>query len=317
MSSQQSNIGESSNLVFDDGFSTAQKQKLIATIAVAIVEVFRNQRNQDDSDDSVSFHENGDDFANSENDDQTRRDNENDDSQNWKLDDIEYFDSEYEGSANTSSSIVNVDKHVFYRDVYAFVDRLKNMASLRDEQKLRTMISQCLREFVLIWHFMKLSELEKMNLRDANLDLWYGALIQRFKERTLVALSRLQRERYTISNARQQKNPRLFAQNIFRYAKIAKMNFIYNQISIVWNNLNVEFRRDISKPNAHITIRSFLDQLNSKFSIWFEMARRTADNFSNQRNQLNFSNSNKHERRQARSNDFSQSSTENSVPQQY
>lgn len=231
----------------------------------------------------------------------------------WKPDDIGYFDPEHDGLANVGAPIVNAGRHVFYRDVYAFVDRLKDMAPLRDEPKLRTALVQCLRGSALIWHSMELSDLEKQLLKNADLDSWYGALIHRFKERTPAALQHLQRERYSMADARQQKNPRLYAQDIFRYAKAAEMPSLYNQLSIAWNNLNWEFRRDIPEPTSTTTMRAFLDQLDSKSGIWFEMARRLGN--SGQKTQAN-SSSSKYERRQTRDG-FPQPASGNSASQYF
>ena len=44
------------------------------------------------------------------------------------IDDIEYFDSIYENDKN--NSIVNVDRHIYYRDVFTFVDKLKNLKKI-------------------------------------------------------------------------------------------------------------------------------------------------------------------------------------------
>lgn len=115
----------------------------------------------------------------------------NRESKNWIFEEIEYFDSKYDELANTRSSIVNVEKHVFYRNVYTFVDRLKNLASLRDNDKLKIAISQCLRESVLIWHFMKLVKIEKALLREVLLKEWYKALTNKFKKRASQALLQL------------------------------------------------------------------------------------------------------------------------------
>ncbi len=52
-----------------------------------------------------------------------------------------FFDSKYDELINIDNSIVNVEKHVFYCDVYAFVDRLKNLVSLRNNNKLKIAIS--------------------------------------------------------------------------------------------------------------------------------------------------------------------------------
>ena len=111
-------------------FSDAQRRELDAMIA----KVFRNQDQASTSSSDTSLVETS---------------NQQDrDSQNWKSDEIEFFDLEYENSNN--SFIVNVDRHVFYKDVYAFIDRLKNLALLREKNKLRVIISQCLRDFALI-----------------------------------------------------------------------------------------------------------------------------------------------------------------------
>lgn len=59
---------------------------------------------------------------------------------------IEFFDSTIEEIL----SIVNVEKHVFYRDVYVVVNRLKNIIVFKDANKLRNIIFQCFRNSVLI-----------------------------------------------------------------------------------------------------------------------------------------------------------------------
>ena len=41
-----------------------------------------------------------------------------------KLEEVEFFDLEYEDIR----SIINADKYIFYKDIYVFVDRLKNIA---------------------------------------------------------------------------------------------------------------------------------------------------------------------------------------------
>ena len=70
----------------------------------------------------------------------------------WTCDDIEFFDF----SIDDIASIINVEKHVFYKDIYAFIDRLKNMIVHKKSDKLRNVISQCFKKFVLIWHSTKL-----------------------------------------------------------------------------------------------------------------------------------------------------------------
>ena len=152
---------------------------------------------------------------------------------------------------------------------------------MRDENKLRIIISQCLRDSAVIWHLIKLSQMKKNFLREINLNSWYIVLTNRFKKRASIALQRIQKKRYITSHVREQKNFRSFAQDIFKHVKIAEMRWIYYQLTLIWNNLNWEFKRDILKLTLNIIIRQFFDQLNSKSNIWYEMNKRIDDQFSN------------------------------------
>lgn len=76
-----------------------------------------------------------------------------------------------------------------------------------------------------------------------------------------------------MSDARNEKSPRTYVQNILRYAKAAEFSSIYNQLTVAWNNLALEFRRDIPEPTSATTLGQFLDQVDAKANIWFEMTR--------------------------------------------
>ena len=197
-------------------------------------------------------------------------------SSSLKADDVGFFDPSYEDANNTSAKdapVVNAGRHVFYRDVYAFVDRLKDMAHLKGEEKIREVLPTCFRGTALTWHSMELTELEKRGLRNATVDEWSETLIEKFKERTSVALQHLQSEHYNMNDARQGRTPRSFAQSMLRHAKAAQMTSVYNQLSLAWNNLALEFRRDIPEPTVSTTISQFLGQLDAKENLWYEMAR--------------------------------------------
>ena len=135
------------------------------------------------------------------------------------------------------------------------------------------MLPTCLRGSALIWHSTELTELEKRGLRNASVDEWSETLIEKFKERTSVALQHLQSEHYTMNDARQGRSPRSFAQNMLRHTKAAQLTSVYNQLSLAWNNLALEFRRDIPEPATTTTLSQFLGQLDFKENLWHEMAR--------------------------------------------
>lgn len=109
--------------------------------------------------------------------------------------------------------------------------------------------------------------MEKDLLRAVPLEKWYKALIKRFKTRTPRALDLLQKERYTFNNARSNRHPRTYAQNILRYARAAEIGSIQNQLIMAWNNLAVEFRIHIPEPTAGTTVRHFMKQIDAQADI--------------------------------------------------
>ena len=162
--------------------------------------------------------------------------------------DIGYFDPTYEDSGN--SSIVNAGRHIFYRDPYVFVDRLKDLArGSVGEQRIRELVPGCLRGGSLTWYSTELTDIEKDLYRDASLDTWCRAFIQRFKERGPVALQAMQAERYTMTDARNGRTPRAYVQDIIRHAKAAEFSSVYNQLTKAWNNLELEFRPISPNPS--------------------------------------------------------------------
>ena len=156
----------------------------------------------------------------------------------WTAKEVEFFDS----TADDFESVINLEKHVFYRNVYAFVNRLKNVSFIREKDKLRVVIFQCFRNITFIWHSTELFEIEKEIYKDMSLQNWCNVLIKRFKKRVSAALNYLQSIKYTLKDARKHRNSRIFAQNLFKHVKVANFISIYNQFILIWNNLNWQFR---------------------------------------------------------------------------
>jgi hypothetical protein len=209
----------------------------------------------------------------------------------WTVNEIKFFDS----NIDDDDSIVNINRHVFYKNIHVFIDRLKDMIAIREDDKLRIVLSQCFRDAALIWHFIELSDMKKDLLRSINLTSWYQVMINRFKKRTLLILFVFQNFKYTLNDARTEKDLRLFAQQIFRSIKTVNMNSIHNQLMIAWNNLDWQFRANISKSSVITFIRKFLNQLNFMSDIWHEMTRSQSaeqkfrDRFQNSRRTQNYS----------------------------
>ena len=58
-----------------------------------------------------------------------------------KSDNIDYFDS----TCEEEGLVVTISRYIFYKNVYAFVDRLKDFAIIKSNEKIRDALSTCFR----------------------------------------------------------------------------------------------------------------------------------------------------------------------------
>ena len=61
---------------------------------------------------------------------------------------IEYFDSKYENSFEKNFMIVISDRHISYRDVFIFIDRLKNLKKNFFNSKIKKYVAECIKNDV-------------------------------------------------------------------------------------------------------------------------------------------------------------------------
>ena len=78
------------------------------------------------------------------------------------------------------------------------------------------------------------------------------------------------RERYIMKNAKRKRKSIEYAQIITRAAKFAEM-LIYNQIYLIYNDLDLKFRKDLSILLETTKMNEFLSDLNFKKEIWWEI----------------------------------------------
>ena len=91
-----------------------------------------------------------------------------------------------------------------------------------------------------------------------------------------MALSQLVHHSYGMQDLRKNRHPRAFIQEMLHLAKAANLTLLDNQLVIIWNQLHVSLRRDIPEPTKHTSLSQFLEQIDSKTSIWYEVAHRPA-----------------------------------------
>ena len=92
-----------------------------------------------------------------------------------RAENVGYFDSEIKQKNEKSRSpltlIVSVDKHVYYINVYIFVDRLKNLIKSHGVELMINVLIFCFRGDAFMWYFMKLNDFERNRFRTNDLEL--------------------------------------------------------------------------------------------------------------------------------------------------
>ena len=187
-----------------------------------------------------------------------------------RAEDLGYFDPYYESEHN--EAIVSVGRHVYYRDMFVWIDHIKDLAKTHSAAEVRPMITQALRGGALTWYSTELTELEKDLLRDATMEHWYATITKRFKEKGPEAQDALDRCSYSLQDAKNGRTPRAYVQDIIRHAKATGLP-LYNQLLLAYTKMHFKFRVHLTEPSATTTLSSFLDQLDTKANAFYDIAR--------------------------------------------
>ena len=197
------------------------------------------------------------------------------------VENVSYFDSDYENSFDTDQFIVNSKRHNFYRDVFIFIDHLKNLKKTFFDSKMKKLIVTCFKEDALIWYNTKFTKIEKDFFRKISIERWCVYFIKRFKKRISAVLKKLQIEIYIYVDVRRDRKSRFYMQNIFRHAKTIDFSSIFHQCTIAWINLELNFRAQIFESSKNIILFTFLSQLDAKKNVWMNMTVRHREQNSN------------------------------------
>jgi hypothetical protein len=210
----------------------------------------------------------------------------------FRVSDVEFFDSQL-NLFYDSEDVVQVRRDLYYRDVYLFVERIKNAVIMFEAKIVRTNLFACLRESAQMWYTEELSDLKKKTLRtlDEETNHWCNALLKKFKKFVVSALNYLITERYTLENVKTNRNIFSFVFQIMRHAKIANIADLHEQFTWAYNAITSELVKNIDSFDENISIMTFLKNLETKKDIWHRIYSRklTSRIESEFQYQINFS----------------------------
>ena len=193
----------------------------------------------------------------------------------WNAAEIGFFDPLYDGkSAATGNAIEHSEKDIYFRNVHVFIERIKNMTQIKDDILIRNNLYSCLRDIALAWYTSNLSDDHKRLIKfDIEIDEWIRILLKKFKQSSETVLATVIREKYTMEDVRRRRELVEYAQIITRAARSAEMS-IYNQIYLIFNDLDVEFQRDLNILIETTELDAFLQELDLKKEIWWILGSR-------------------------------------------
>lgn len=190
----------------------------------------------------------------------------------WNAADLGFFDPHLDKSYG-EGEVVTVGKDTYYRSPILFVERIRDLSTVKGAAIVRSNLNTALRGSALAWYTAELSNLERVGLRaDENgVEEWCSAITRRFKESTGVALHNLTSEKYSLHDARTRREPAAYVQAILRHAKSANIDNVENQLTFVYQGIAAELRAFVDPPSATTSIASFIQVLELKKDTWFEM----------------------------------------------
>jgi hypothetical protein len=154
------------------------------------------------------------------------------------------------------------------------------MIIILDLEQIRRNLSSCLRDIALIWYIFELFNVSRRILfYDENVNEWVQALINWFKTQAIIVTINFLKERYIMIDAEKNRESRKYAQKIIRWVRFAKLISFFNQLNIVYNDVNLELKRDLKKLLKNTIINDYLQFLNVCKDIWWFLA--TRDFFTN------------------------------------
>jgi hypothetical protein len=183
--------------------------------------------------------------------------------------DVKFFDSQLNSSYD-SDDVVQVERNLYYRNVYLFVKRIKNVVIMSETDAVRINLSTCLRDSTQVWYIENLSDLKKKTLctLDEDADHWCNALLKKFKKSMTSVFNYLIIERYILNDVRVNKNISSFVFQIMKHAKVVNIIDLHDQLIWIYNAIVFKLIKNINFLDENISIMTFLKNLETKKNIW-------------------------------------------------
>ena len=193
----------------------------------------------------------------------------------FKITNVNFFDFKFEEFYD-SDDVVQINRDVYYRNVFIFVKKIKNAIITYEIETIRTNLSTCLRDTVQIWYIESFSDLKKQTFRsfDEKTDHWCEIFIKKFRQSVTFAFQKFSKKKYFLNDVKSHRDISNFVFSIMKHAKTTNISDQYNQLIWIFNIIVSEIRKNIEIFKKTISIVFFLKQLENKKNTWHQIYNR-------------------------------------------
>jgi hypothetical protein len=197
---------------------------------------------------------------------------------NPRMDEVGVFDQNPQDAEITGSGITSVGRPTVYTNIYAFTDRLRELAGEKGDKAVQENWTSWLRGEGIGWHTHELSDLERELLANASLDSICSALIKRFKESASSAMKNMGKIKFGVSNLQRGETIRSFAQTMFCHAEAAEMGSDYLQLAAAYSALEYPVQAHCPIPTPEMSKRKWLEEVDLRSTLFEGMVERANAN---------------------------------------
>ncbi|KAJ5232494.1 hypothetical protein N7468_005450 [Penicillium chermesinum] len=166
----------------------------------------------------------------------------------WKPSDIGLFNPEARDP--NGEGVVTISNVTNYKDVFIFIDRMKDLIPTKSEEIVRANLASCLRGSALGWYSSQLSELERTALRSNPVDSPFNTLT------------------YTKRDIRDGTPIRVYVQRMLRLARGLGHSSLYDQMIHIRQGIEGDLRRDVPLPTETTSMATFIQGLEMTYLDW-------------------------------------------------
>ena len=169
-------------------------------------------------------------------------------------------------------------------DLYSFINRIREVAELRDLRTVQLNISLQLRGKAKQWFELELTHADHSALYDpANgIEEWIERLVIRFKPSATLLLQRLHETSYTRLDAAARKDPEEYVHEIMKLTRTRPLD---ESLMEAYLRFESGLQVNLIAPTQQTTVAEFMDQVKAKKGAWFKTYsgfRKKDDNPANQ-----------------------------------